>query len=329
MYIFVYHWLPSVLHHNSAHPHTCIISGKDVSLDSELGATAGVVLRLLEPIGGRGHHLYTDNLYTSPRLFSELRVLGFEACGTLRLTRCGVPAEAKTPMQKGQRRAIVVDEKMAVVQWRDKRIVSLLSTMHYDTTVQVERRSRHAPNGREVVEKPEAVVDYNKFMGGVDRGDQLLSYYGFPHRTLKWWRRAFFFLFDAAIVNSFIMYTTAHTGHHLSHEQYRISLAKQLLKSAAQQTQQQQQPQPEGTSPHGPPHQVLQPLARLTERHFPAQLGKSAAGHQLQKNCTVCSNKKGKGRKTTTFTCKQCNLPMCVVPCFELYHTKVDPQRYL
>ncbi len=30
-----------------------------------------------------------------------------------------------------------------------------------------------------------------------------------------------------------------------------------------------------------------------------------------------------------TFKCKQCDLPMCVVPCFELYHTKVDPQRYL
>ena len=28
----------------------------------------------------------------------------------------------------------------------------------------------------------------------------------------------------------------------------------------------------------------------------------------------------------TTYMCKQCTLLMCVVPCFELYHTKVDPQ---
>lgn len=64
------------------------------------------MLRFLEPIGRLGHHLYTDNLYTSPRLFFELRVCGFEARGTLRLNRRGVPAEAKTSLQKGKRRAI-------------------------------------------------------------------------------------------------------------------------------------------------------------------------------------------------------------------------------
>ena len=219
--------------------------------------TAGVVLRLLAPICGRGHHLYTDNLYTSPGLFTELHVRGLEACGTLRLNRRGIPPEVKASMQKGERRTVVVNDKMAVVQWRDKRIVSILSTLHSDTPVDIECRSRHAPGGREVVQKPEAVVEYNKFMGGVDRGDQLLSYYGFPHRTVKWWRRAFFFLFDAAIVNSYIMYCTSQTGRRLSHEQFRITLAKQLLRSTLTQE----------TAPHGPRHQPLQPLARLTERH--------------------------------------------------------------
>ena len=80
---------------------------------------------------------------------------------------------------------------MRVVQWHDKRVVSLLSTHHDDSPVPVERRSRHVETGREIVEKPEAIVEY---MGGVDRGDQLLTYHGYPHRTAKWWRRAFFFL---------------------------------------------------------------------------------------------------------------------------------------
>ena len=75
---------------------------------------------------------------------------------------------------------------MKIIQWHDKRVVSVLSTIHGDKTVEVERRSRRAVGGCEVVEKPEAVTEYNKYMGGVDRGDQLLSYYGFPHRTIKW-----------------------------------------------------------------------------------------------------------------------------------------------
>ena len=34
-------------------------------------------------------------------------------------------------------------------------------------------------SGHDEVEKTEVVVEYNKYMGGVDRGDQLLSYYDF------------------------------------------------------------------------------------------------------------------------------------------------------
>ena len=76
-------------------------------------------------------------------------------------------------------------ENMSVVQWHGKRIVT---TMHSEKP---ERRLRSAPGGHEVVEKPEAVVEYKKFMGG-DRGDQLLSYYGFPHRTVNWCEEPFY-----------------------------------------------------------------------------------------------------------------------------------------
>ena len=55
-----------------------------------------------------------------------------------------------------------------MVQWREKCIVSILTNLHSDTPVEVECQSRHG--GHEVVEKPEAVVEYNKYMGGVDRG---------------------------------------------------------------------------------------------------------------------------------------------------------------
>ena len=131
-----------------------------------------------------------------------------------------------------------------------------------------------------------------------------------------------FFLIDAAIVNSYIMYCQKHQGRHLTHENFRVELAKDLLRAARTQA-------PSTDSPHGPHRQILSPVSRLTERHFPGQLERSAAGKQLQRDCAVCSNRKGRGRKTTTYYCKQCDVPLCVVPCFELYHTKTDPQRYL
>ena len=64
--------------------------------------THAVVLKLLEGLGGRGHHVYTDNCYSSPALFGNLRRLGFGACGTMRQNRRGMPAEMKTPLKKGE-----------------------------------------------------------------------------------------------------------------------------------------------------------------------------------------------------------------------------------
>ena len=42
--------------------------------------------------------------------------------------------------------------------------VSLLSTIHSDNTVSVERHSRHAEGGRGTVQKPEAIAEYNNDM---------------------------------------------------------------------------------------------------------------------------------------------------------------------
>ena len=59
------------------------------------GVTQAVVLSLVESFHHKGHHLYMDNLYTSPTLFAILSASG-GACGTLRTNRKGVPHSIKT-----------------------------------------------------------------------------------------------------------------------------------------------------------------------------------------------------------------------------------------
>ena len=83
----------------------------------------------------------------------------------------------------------------------------------------------------ETVIKPQTIVEYNRYMGEVDHADQLLSYHDFGHRTVKWWRRAFFFLLDMAVVNSFILYTLENPDkrRRLTHEQFRFTLATDLM----------------------------------------------------------------------------------------------------
>ena len=261
-----------------------------------------------------------DNYYSSPALFSDLHRLGFGACGTVRTNRRGLPPEMSAKLKKGDITSATINDHILALKWMDKRPVNMLSTVHDDSMVTKQRRTRHAPGGQEEIRKPSVVEEYNKYMGGVDKGDQLLSYYGFSHRTVKWWRRAFFHLIDLAIVNAYILYTLSQQANRkLTHEQFRIRLAKELLIDM-------DQPQ---DRTRGPIPRRLPPCARLTERHFPARVGETTTGRVSQPDCVVCSRKKGRGRKTTTYKCKECDLPMCVVPCFELYHTKVDPERYL
>ena len=184
------------------------------------------------------------------------------------------------------------------------------------TKKRTRRRTRRPPGGIEEIEKPTMVEQHNTHMGRVDKGDQLMSYYSFSHRTLKWWRRAFFHLIGNAIINAYILYVRSdQSARKLDHKHFRIELAKQLLGSDA---------------PIQPLSRLnaLPPLARLTERHFLEKVGPCTSGRPSQPVCVVYSNKRGRGKKTTTYQCKQCKLPMCV-PCFELYHTKIDPVRHL
>ena len=70
------------------HIMTHTYTGKDTSLSTDdVGVTHAVVLKLLEGLENRGHHIYMDNHYTSPALFQDLRCRGFCACGTVRTNR--------------------------------------------------------------------------------------------------------------------------------------------------------------------------------------------------------------------------------------------------
>lgn len=56
------------------------------------------------------------------------------------------------------------------------------------------------------VKCPQMVKTYNKFMGGVDLLDGLISYHRIHIRSRKWYHRVIFHLFDLVIVNYWLHY---------------------------------------------------------------------------------------------------------------------------
>lgn len=69
------------------------------------------------------------------------------------------------------------------------------------------------------------------------------------------------------------------------------------------------------------PHDAHNPT-RLTGRHFPSVFGRKPATNKvIQQRCIVCAKKKV--RRETSYTCAECKVSLCVIGCFERYHTIV------
>lgn len=68
---------------------------------------------------------------------------------------------------------------------RDTREVIYISDQFAKDMVEVQNKRN------EIKSKPLAIVNYNKCMSGVDRHDQMLSYYLSERKTIRWYKKLF------------------------------------------------------------------------------------------------------------------------------------------
>jgi len=62
------------------------------------------------------------------------------------------------------------------------------------------------------IKKPYAVVQYNKFIKGVDRADQYLSCYSVLRKTVKWWKKGCTVSAELCALQHFFVYRTLNTN---------------------------------------------------------------------------------------------------------------------
>ena len=184
----------------------------------------------------------------------------------------------------------------------------MLSTFHSNDMTDVRRRTRSAADGVEMISKPVMIHSYNQNMGGIDKFDQLILYYGFPHRSIKWWKCVFLHLLDLSVVNASILYNIA-SPKPLSQLEFRLAVVAGLLKDHPAHMDKR----------HLVPASQL-PL-RLTERAFPEPIPTDTP-YGGRPQCEVCHARKVK-RSQTQYRCKFCLTPLHLYPCFEIYHTKL------
>jgi len=70
------------------------------------------------------------------------------------------------------------------------------------------------------VKKPYAVVQYNKFMKGVDRADQYLNFYSVLRKTVKWLKKVVLYLLNCALFKAFFVYRTLNTDKKVKYKNF-------------------------------------------------------------------------------------------------------------
>ncbi|KAE9528797.1 hypothetical protein AGLY_012372 [Aphis glycines] len=100
----------------------------------------------------------------------------------------------------------VPDINIGLVKWYDNKLIYLCSNIV--TSGEVDKVKRWDRKKKEYVyiERPEIVRHYNKTMGGVDKHDQLVSFYRCFIKSKKWTLRMVSHAFDMAVSNSWLEY---------------------------------------------------------------------------------------------------------------------------
>ena len=180
---------------------------ENVQTPRAVGVAYQVVTSLTEPLYNKGHVVYMDNFFASPALFEDLAQHQTGACGTLHVNRQGVPDRIKTARPHvGQPPITHTVVHIRYISWYDKRPVNLITNVHSAQTYRKEVRSKRHQGHTRVVDKPCAVQSYSQHMGGIDRADKAMTYCMVLHRSTKWWKKVFFYLFEVCFCNALVIW---------------------------------------------------------------------------------------------------------------------------
>ena len=184
--------------------------GAKMTKPSKRGLYFDVVDRLAKPLYGSNAKLFFDNTYSSVFMAIHLQKNGVQSTGTLRAMRCYNPpifkAKKKLKLKRGEHKTFQATDNpcLTATLWQDVKLVMFLSTMakpHITT-------NSHRRVGRSNVleSTPHIAKLYHNFYKGTDFFGQLCERYNMSRCHYRSWVYLFNFMFNAAVVNSYILF---------------------------------------------------------------------------------------------------------------------------
>ena len=200
---------------------------------TEVGLGGSVVTRLTRDLVGKSYHIYMDSFFSSVSLYQKLLSDRIYCTGTLRSNRRNFPPDLKDVAKRGLAcrgdRVVRQDGNVSVCVWQDTRPVTFMSSGHNPVHTTSIRRKKGDGSSIDV-DCPVAIVDYNQYMGGVDRGDQYMQYYRGHVKSRKSYKHLFWYVFDVCVLNAFILSRYSPTIQPISsYLSFRKQLANELI----------------------------------------------------------------------------------------------------
>lgn len=182
----------------------------------------------------------------------------------------------------------------------------MLSTL--DSDVMIDTTNAQSAHHSHEIMKPQSVLTYNKSTAGVDKHDQMASYYPLKRKPIKWWKKLFFWSFQMGLVNAYKLYKLSNPSDSISFLKYMMTIAKTL---------------PTLRDGSDDPAAANEPQRFMDGDHFPLRIRPTEGKAKPTRRCIHCSSKPGpdgkKPRKETSWLCQECQVPLCI-ECFKSYH---------
>lgn len=233
---------------------------------------------------------YMDSFFTSIPIAQIIHNSGNFICGVIKSNRKYIPK-----IDKKAKDTILYYFKppFYFLYWNSTREVRMLSNFYCSHFIEHDKYDKQE---KAVIPKkiPIGIYQYNKYERGVDHNNQMTAYY-FPNRkSIKWYKKAFFYLLEIALVNSFKLYQSCCPNTKKKLLEFRTEVIHKLINLE------------ESFDPSK--FQKTKYNDRYRGKHFP---GKSKSRAQ----CVICKSKR-------KYICKTCKIHLCPENCFENYHTK-------
>ena len=171
--------------------------------------------------------------------------------------------------------------------------------------------------GHQNIIKPTCILQYNKRMKGVDRGDQFLANSSILRKTLKWSKKLAFFLINCTLFNAYKTYCTYLPKNKTRYKKFLLEVAREWITMDSKECS--IAPDASWISKTTPYNDASFRLSGQLRNHV---LEKIVTGRKTNSTraCRVCSSKEK--RSKDRYICKGCCVPLHVGGCYTVYHRK-------